>query len=49
MIRSTTRRLHCQCLYEIENNLSRTKFCFRTCKDQREILKQREETKKNKK
>lgn len=36
------RKPHCQCLYEIENNLPRTQFCFMACSDQYEILKQRE-------
>ena len=29
---------HCQCLYEIENNLTRTKFCMVPCRAQREII-----------
>jgi hypothetical protein len=32
----------CRCLYEIENGLQRTKFCFRACNEQKEILRQRE-------
>lgn len=32
---------HCQCLYEIENRLPRSMFCFLSCKAQREILKER--------
>ncbi len=34
-----TREPFCQCLHEIENKLKRTKFCFMTCRDQREILR----------
>ena len=30
---------NCQCLFEIENNLPRTKYCFVACKDQQMILK----------
>ena len=41
----TTRTPHCQCLYEIENNLPRTKFCFCACPDQWQILNEREEKK----
>lgn len=33
--------LHCQCLYEIENNLPRTKYCFMACHDQHMILHER--------
>lgn len=33
---------HCQCLYEIENNLPRTQHCFMPCSDQYEILRERE-------
>ena len=32
---------HCQCLYEIENQLPRTKFCFAPCSAQRKILRSR--------
>ena len=31
----------CQCLYEIENHLPRTKYCRTPCRDQIEILNQR--------
>ncbi|PCJ55976.1 MAG: hypothetical protein COA79_20415 [Planctomycetota bacterium] len=34
-------RLHCQCLYETENNLPRTRRCFATCQDQFKILRGR--------
>lgn len=33
---------HCQCLYEIENNLPRTIHCFMACHDQHQILADRE-------
>ncbi len=39
----TTKRPHCQCLHEIENNLKRTKVCRVTCSEQRQILKERED------
>jgi len=29
----------CQCLYEIENGMPRTKFCFAPCSEQKEMLK----------
>ena len=32
----------CQCLYEIENGLQRTKYCIMACAEQIEILRQRE-------
>ncbi len=44
----TTKRLHCQCLYEIENKLPRTIFCFMPCPDQMEILAERDKTEKAK-
>ncbi len=41
-------RIFCRCLYEIENDLERTKFCSRPCRNQRVILSERkEENKKN--
>ena len=46
---NTTKRLHCQCLYEIENKLPRTKFCFAPCSAQREIINQRSKIKKKNK
>jgi len=42
----TTRKPFCTCLYEIENNQPRTKYCFMACPDQWYILKQREEAEK---
>lgn len=39
------RKPFCQCLYEIENKLPRTIFCFMPCNDQHEITKQREKEK----
>jgi len=36
---------YCQCLYEIENNLPRTKYCFMACKAQLIILSQRKNEK----
>lgn len=44
----TTKRPFCKCLYEIENNLPRTMFCFMPCRDQEEIMRQREEAEKRK-
>lgn len=41
----TTKKLHCQCLYEIENKLPRTKFCLTACRDQWDILNDREKSK----
>lgn len=38
---------HCQCLYESENNLPRTKRCRRPCGAQYYILAEREETLKH--
>jgi hypothetical protein len=38
----TTGRPHCQCLYEIENKLPRTKFCRVACSDQHQILEERQ-------
>lgn len=35
---------HCQCLYEMENDLPRTKRCRRPCRAQDYILAEREET-----
>lgn len=40
------RQLFCRCLYEIENKLPRTMFCFMQCEDQIEILAQRNKEKK---
>ncbi len=31
----------CRCLYEIENELPRTQFCFMPCRAQDEILRER--------
>lgn len=31
--------MKCQCLFEIENKLPRTKFCFKPCEAQRQIRK----------
>lgn len=36
----------CSCLYELENGLRRTKYCFVACSAQKQILKEREELKK---
>ena len=41
----TTKKDYCQCLYEIENKLPRTKFCFAPCPDQRRILENRNKNK----
>ena len=41
----STKKTHCQCLYEIENKLPRTKFCFAACNDQWKILNEREKAK----
>jgi len=41
----TQNKLHCKCLYEIENKLPRTKRCFIACMDQRKILFKREKEK----
>ena len=35
----TTKKPHCQCLYEIDNKLPRTKFCMVPCADQRLIIR----------
>lgn len=37
--------LFCQCLYERENKLKITQFCFAPCAAKREILAQREKKK----
>lgn len=42
---NSTSSPHCQCLYEIENNLPRTVFCFMACPDQFLILSQRDNSK----
>jgi hypothetical protein len=31
----------CQCLYEIENGMPRTKFCLKPCSGQKEMLKEK--------
>jgi len=31
----------CQCLYEIENGMPRTKFCLVPCSDQKEMLREK--------
>lgn len=31
----------CQCLYEIENGMPRTKFCLAPCSGQKEMLRER--------
>jgi len=36
---------YCKCLYEIENNLTRTQHCFVPCTGQYELAKQREKYK----
>ncbi len=36
---TTTRKPYCQCMYEIENKLKRTKFCMVPCRDQLEMRK----------
>lgn len=33
---------YCQCLFELENNLPRTKYCFVACTNQRTILFKRD-------
>jgi hypothetical protein len=33
----------CQCLYEIENGMPRTKFCQSPCSDQKEALKEKDQ------
>ncbi len=33
----STRRLHCECMYQIENKLPRTKFCRKPCADQMKL------------
>lgn len=38
-IKELEKHTRCQCLYEIENNLPRTKFCMVPCKAQRESRK----------
>ena len=40
----TTKKFHCLCLHEIENDLPRTKFCFKACSDQFEILAERKKS-----
>lgn len=35
----TLNKPKCQCLYEIENGMPRTKFCFAPCSGQKEMLK----------
>ena len=39
----------CRCLNEIENNLPVTEYCFMACPDQKEILRQRKQEKRNEK
>ena len=36
------KKLHCQCLHKIENNLPRTQRCMMPCNEQRQILSNRE-------
>jgi hypothetical protein len=38
----------CQCLYEIENNLPRTQYCFVACPEQFKIMRIRAEKEKSK-
>lgn len=38
----STKEPFCKCLYEIENDLPRTRFCFMPCRDQRDIIFKRE-------
>jgi len=37
----------CQCLYQIEKRIRRTKYCFKPCEAQLKILKERENNKNN--
>ena len=40
----TLNKPKCQCIYEIENGMPRTKFCMVPCSGQKEMLKEKGQT-----